>query len=266
MITKILKACDCSDPTVKEICVFIADYGASLLASGATCIRLDKNVSRIAKAYGMEAEMTVMPRHIHLTMIDERNGEIQTSITTVPNTCISFAINTELSRLSWAIADEKISFLEAVDRYNTIINNDRQNRWLVLLLVVMANASFCCLFGGDIIAMTVVGLATLAGYYTKTYLLGHKVDARLVFIICSFISSVIGATDMLFSLGSTPDIALGTSVLYLVPGIPYLNSFSDMLYRRYLSAFARFFDAVVLTICLSMGLCAGMLLMHANMF
>lgn len=266
MNAMILKIADCEKPTAKEICIFLAEYGARLLASGATCIRLDKNVSRIAAKYGMEAEMTVMPRHIHITVNDAYSGETLTSIATVPETGISFNVNTELSRLSWAIADGKVNFHDAVERYNRVISDDRQDKWLVLLLVTLANASFCRLFGGDATAMTFTGLATLVGYYMKVRLLKCKMDVRLVFIVCSFISSVIGATDMLFSLGSTPEIALSTSVLYLVPGIPFLNSFSDLLYRRYLCAFARFADAVILTCCLSIGMCIGMALMHASMF
>lgn len=256
---------DCSRPSVKDLCLFLAEYGARLLASGATCIRLDKNVARIAKRFDMEAYMTVMPRHIHITITDKSTGEILTSIQPVPETGISFNINTELSRLSWTIADGKMDFAEAIDRYNDIICGDKQNKWLVLLLVTLANASFCRLFGGDAIAMAIVGLATFVGYYMKVRLLSCKVDVRMVFMICAFLSSVIGATDMLFSIGSTPAIAISTSVLYLIPGIPFLNSFSDMLYRHYLCAFARFADAMVLTCCLSIGLCIGLSLMRANM-
>lgn len=262
----ILNTSDCERPSAKEICMFLADYSARLLDSGATCIRLDKNVNRIAERYCMEVEMTVMPRHVHMTVVDKSNGEILTSIAAVPGAGISFSINTELSRLSWAIADGKLDFAEAIERYNTIIAGDSQNKWLVLVLVTIANASFCRLFGGDFAAMCIVAIATLVGYYLKMILLSHKTDVRVVFIICSFVSSVIGATGMLFSLGTTPEVAIGTSVLYLVPGIPFLNSFSDMLYRRYLCAFARFADAMILTCCLSIGLCVGMSLMHASMF
>lgn len=158
---------DCSRPSVKDLCLFLAEYGARLLASGATCIRLDKNVARIAKRFDMEAYMTVMPRHIHITITDKSTGEILTSIQPVPETGISFNINTELSRLSWTIADGKMDFAEAIDRYNDIICGDKQNKWLVLLLVTLANASFCRLFGGDAIAMAIVGLATFVGYYMK---------------------------------------------------------------------------------------------------
>lgn len=266
MLTKLLEISNCEKANAKDVCVFLADYGARLLASGATCIRLDKNVNRIARTFGMEAEMTVMPRHIHLTVVDDCTGEILTSIATVPNCGISFAVNTELSRLSWAIADGKISFHDAVRKYVSIVTDSGLNKWLLLLLVALANASFCRLFGGDLIAMTVVMVATLVGFSLKTFMVSRKVDVRVVFILCAFVSTVIGATDNLFSLGTTPEIAIGTSVLYLVPGIPFLNSFSDLLYRRYLCAYARFADAVVLTCCLSAGLCLGMLLMHTEMF
>lgn len=266
METLTLQTCDMERVKASDLCRFLADYGANLMASGATCIRLDKNVRRIAAAYGMDAEMTVMPRHIHLTAADTNTGEVVTSISKVPGTGISFAQNTDLSRLSWEIADHKMSYAEAVKRYEGIKAGGGLNAVVLLLLVSLANASFCRLFGGDIAAMIVVGVATLAGYYIKMLLLAHKVDVRVVFMACAFVSSVIGATDMLFSIGTTPDVALGTSVLYLVPGIPFLNSFSDMLYRHYLCAFARFADALILTCSLSVGLCAGMWLMRASMF
>ncbi len=146
------------------------------------------------------------------------------------------------------------------------VEGDSQNEWSVLLLASVANASFCRLFGGDAVAMVVVFIATLAGCYLKQILLYKGWDVRAVFMACSFVSSVLGATGILFSLGGTPFIALGTSVLYLVPGIPLLNSFSDMLYRHYVCAFSRFVDAVVLTCCLSIGLCGGMVFMNVGMF
>lgn len=256
----------CATPSARDVCVFLADYGAALFASGATCIRLDKNVSRIAGAFGLTAEMTMLPRHIHLTVTDVASDEILTSIASVPESGINFTVNTELSRLSWEIADGKLDFRQAIRRYECIRKGTSQNKWLLLFLVSLANASFCRLFGGDIMAMGIVGVATFAGFYLKILLTRCKIDARVIFIICSFVSSVIGATDMLFSLGSTPEVAIATSVLYLVPGIPFLNSFSDMLYRRYLCAFARFSDAMILTCCLSIGICLGMFLMNASMF
>ena len=95
-------------------------------------------------------------------------------------------------------------------------------------------------------------------------MLEDGMDTRFVFFCCAFFSSVIGAAGYVFHWSGTPEIALGTSVLYLIPGIPYINSVSDLLDGHYISSFSRFMNALVLTACLSAGLCGGLLLMNIN--
>lgn len=254
------------DPSLKEICLFLSEYSAWLLGSGATSIRLERNVRRMAESMGCNAEMTILPRHIHMTVFLPDHSDSYTYIIATHPMAISFDINTRLSRLSWTMADEHISLTEAKTRFNHIIKTPPENKHLVLLLASFANAAFCRLFTGDWAAVGIVFLSTLVGFYLKQVLSERKMDVRIVFIICAFISSVLASTATLFSFGHTPDIAVGTSVLYLVPGIPFLNSFSDMLNGHYICAFGRFVHAVVLTCCLSLGLCGGMLLMNISMF
>lgn len=248
------------------LCRFISDYAGWLLGCGATCIRLEKNLRRIGRAYGMDVEFTITPHHVHLSLIPDDGSPAVTMIASARPVPTSFSIISDLSTLSWEIADRHINLDEACRRFRQIVNSDRQSSLAVLLLVAIANASFCRLFGGDPVAMAVVGVATLAGYWLKLLLLKQNVDLRVTFMICAFVSTVLGATDSLFSLGTTPAIAIGTSILYLVPGVPFLNSFSDMLYRYYICSFSRLMDALVLTGSLSIGLCCGMMAMGVGMF
>ena len=139
-------------------------------------------------------------------------------------------------------------------------------KWEVLILTSFANAAFCRLFGGDWFAMLIVFVSTLTGYRLKQIMLEDGRDVRLTFLCASFFSASLSAGGYIFSIGSTPELALGTSVLYLIPGVPYINSVSDMIYRHYLCAFSRFLDAAVLTACLSVGLCTGMLLLGLKWF
>ncbi len=254
------------DTTLKEICLFLSEYSAWLLGSGATSIRLEKNVRRMAESMGCHAEMTILPRHIHMTVFLPDHSDSYTYIIATHPMPISFDINTKLSRLSWSMADDHLTLEQAKERFDSIIKTRPANKYLVLFLASCANAAFCRLFTGDWAAVGVVFLSTLIGFYLKQMLTEHKIDVRLVFIICAFISSILASSATLFSFGHTPDIAVGTSVLYLVPGIPFLNSFSDMLNGHYICAFGRFLHAVVLTCCLSLGLCGGMLLMNLSMF
>lgn len=251
--------------TDKEKLEFLTEYTAWLWGCGATCIRIEKNLARMSKAFGIEANVTVMPRHVELYASAEDTGA-SVVIRPAAKCGINFTINTRLSRLSWEVADGKINYDEAVGKFREIIAAPPTDKNEVLILASLANAAFCRLFGGDFMAIVVVFIATLAGFKLKQIMLANKRDVRLAFLCCAFFSASICAGAHIFHWGATPEIALGTSVLYLIPGVPYINSVSDLIACHYLCAFSRFVDALVLTACLSIGLCAGMFLLGLEWF
>ena len=155
---------DAAAPSPEELGRFLSQYGAWLLGSGSTCIRVEKNINRMAHAFGMAAEITIMPRHLQIAVSRRGSDELATHLSAVRQTPTSFNIITRLSELSWAVADGRIDFATAKQQFNQIISSDRQNKAAVLLMVALANASFCRLFGGDAAAMAIVGIATLCGY------------------------------------------------------------------------------------------------------
>lgn len=252
--------------SVKEACLFLSEYAALLLGCAATCIRTEKNVKRIADTWGVTSEMIILPAHVQIQVWDNERRHSFRNIEHIRHTGIHFDINTQLSKLSWNIADGKTNFEEAQAIFKKISKTPPANPQTVLLLASLANASFCRLFGGDFISMLIVFAATLAGFRLKQIMLEKKADVRLTFFCCSFFSSVIGAAGYVFGWGNTPELAFGTSVLYLIPGIPYINSVSDLLDGHYVSSFARFMNAAVLTFCLSTGFCGGLLLMSLKWF
>ncbi len=249
-----------------QTCSFLADYAAYMLGCGATCIRTEKNVSRIANSLGLETDLTILPVHVQLSIKSTDGNSSYYEIRRVPQIGISFNINTQLSKLSWDLADGKISIDDAPPLLQHIIKTPPLNKYEVLLCASLANLAFCRLFGGDSASMLLVFFATLVGYKIKQDLLAKKIDVRIVFICSAFISSVIASAAYIFGWGNTPEIAIGTSVLYLIPGIPYINSVSDLLGKHYVCAFSRFVDAIILTACLSLGLCGGFFIMGLQIF
>lgn len=243
---------------------FIADYTAWLWGCGATCMRIEKNSGRIARALGYDICITIMPKHINLTLNDSATGTQATYQRQMVTCGINFDLNARLSSLSWMIADKKLSYDQAKKMFEKIITARYTTSQLTVLLTSLANASFCRLFGGDAAAMLAVFVATFAGFGLKHILLKGRLDVRLVFIICAFVSTVISTGAQLFNWGTTPDTAIATSVLYLIPGVPYINSASDLIDRHYLCSLSRLMDACVLTACLSIGMCAGLSLMGLN--
>ncbi|MCM1502987.1 MAG: threonine/serine exporter family protein [Bacteroidales bacterium] len=258
--------CRDADISVRDACIFLSEYAALLLGCGATCIRIEKNVRRMAKALGMRPVLVIMPACVQLTLWDMLHENSWVSSEPIHRKGIRFDINTKLSTLSWELADGKVSFDEARRRFADISHAKPACKWLILILASLANASFCRLFGGDAVSMSIVLLATLAGFRLRQMMLEDGIDIRLVFVVSAFVASVIGSAGYVFGIGSMPDIALGTSVLFLIPGVPYLNSMSDLLDGHYISFFSRFMDAAILTACISAGLCGGLLAMNLRWF
>ena len=248
-----------------ETSSFIAEYAAWLYGCGATCTRIKKNVERIAKKWNIHCQLLIMPGSVQLMVFDPSTNQSSVVIRKTPHTGISFYKNTHLSKLSWRIADGRLDLDEANKILKEVSAAPFTNKWLVLLLTSLANLSFCRVFGGDFVAMVIVFVATFVGFRLKQILLEDGMNVKFVFLICAFFSSVIAASGYIFGLGDKPEVALGTCVLYLIPGIPYINSISDMLTGEYLVAFSRFMDAMVLTFCLSVCLSVGILLMNLQL-
>ncbi len=249
----------------QRYCRFLARYASYMLGCGATCIRISKNIKRIAATIGMHAHLITLPHNIivHLSTADEaQNYHYSCQIAKVP---VSYYINSQLSQLSWAMSDGEIDFYEAEARMERIVNHKRMNPWTVMILASLANAAFCRLFGGDPMAMAIVFLATAAGFSLKLVLLRHDWDEKGVWLVCATVSAMIAAfLGFRGTLTDTPDIALTTSVLYLIPGIPYINSVSDIFDGHYLTGISRFINATILTSCIAVGLMLGFLWLNQS--
>ena len=147
------------------------------------------------------------------------------------------------------------------DYYHEVMNEPRISRWVVLVLVSLANAAFCRLFGGDGIAMMLVCAATCVGFWVRQEMMNRHVNHMVVFVVSAFIASFIASAGTYFGWGKTPDIALASSVLYLIPGVPLINSIIDILGGHVLIGMSRAVNAAILIICIALGLSVTLLIL-----
>lgn len=251
----------------KDIAHFLSQYAAVMLASGGTSARCEKTIHRIAAAYGVAAEIIILPHTVTVTVWNESHSHAFSVGEKLPGTGLNFYIISRLSHLSWDIRDLRLTLEKAKAEMQEILTKPRLNAWLVTLQTGLANASFCRLFDGDWKAMLIVFIATVEGFWIKNALHREwKWDMRLAVLCAACCSAVIASAGFIFHCTSTPDIALGTSVLYLVPGIPYINSVSDLIHGHLLCCISRFIEASVLTACLGIGLSVGIILMNIQYF
>lgn len=251
---------------LKEIAKFFSAYAGTLLSSGATTMRIERKLRQMAEAWQVKAEFTILPTNVILNIWDASGEHSYSCISPLVHGALSFDMITRLSRLSDDVFTQSLEPAEAVRRFEAVKAVPRFSAFAVLVLASAANASFCRLFGGDWPAIAIVFIATFCGFFVKQRLSGWKVDYRAVTIISGLTAAVISSAGYVFSgISATPDIALGTSVLYLVPGVPFCNFVNDLLYGHYVCALSRFIHAMMITVCLSIGLVLALLLLNIRM-
>ena len=243
---------------LKHICRFIEGYATAMLSAGATTSRIEHCVERISRRYGVISDLSLLPSRIMLTVWDTNHSHNYSLVGHTHKNGINLQTVTSLSRLSFL----DIPLETACEQLKTIISTPRMNKWTVILLTALANLSFCRLFDGDWYAMGVVFAATVIGNVYKNYMVEKHWDIRFTTIVAAYISAIVGSSCFIFGFGSTPQTALGTSVLWLVPGIRFINAICDMTNGHYVVSQSRMTDAVITTICLSSGLCLALLTLN----
>ena len=249
---------------LKDTAIFLAEYAATMMAVGAQTSRIQLNTVRMARSFGYHINLLIFPKTLSITLLDTDHNRSYTYIKKTPAMALNFKANMKLSALSWRAFDQKLPLKELWRIFKMIVKEKRESRWVVLLLAALANACFCRLFDGNITSMAIVFMATLAGFLVRQELTRRGVNHLAVFALCAFVSTMIGVTDYLYFHGGTEDISLGTSMLYLVPGVPLINGVMDIIDGHALDGIARLTNACLLIICIAVGLSATVVIFDVD--
>lgn len=241
-----------------EILDFVSEYATYMLGSGVHTSRVVRCSQRIGVSQGVDVQFSTVQKSTILSVRDEESREVITRVVPIPALPISFQRNADLGALSWDALDENISLAEIQRRYRTLIAKAPIKPFLVLVTVGFANASFCRLFGGDWMAMGIVFVSTLVGFAAKLRMQAQGLNHFLIFIITAFIASLCASVSLFFDCSS--ETALATSVLFLVPGVPMINGVIDIVEGHILIGYSRLVNALLLIICIAIGLSTTLLI------
>ena len=249
------KEAEAARPQIQELTNFLSEYTAKMLSIGTYTARIERCVRRIASAYGYEASLMIFVRHFIISVMDPADNSIRrTYVKTGAAARISFDLISELSALSWEIYDEKIPLARARASFAEILASQKKSFAKTLVLLSVANAAFCELFGGDGGAMALVFAATAFGICARYLLSKLKINLKIQYIAVSFVVSFIVSLGARYGLSATPDVAVGSSILFLIPGVWLINSVFDILNENMLVGISRGLNTGLLIICIAIGL------------
>ncbi len=230
----------------------------SLLEYGAESILVEQSASRLAKALGVSSvEISMIPSAIVLTTLHENH--CVTTTRRVHRKGINMSIVSYIQKIIMEVENKKLDenfITHALNRTNPI----RYNKWLVVFMVGLACMSFAYLQNGDLNTLVVTFFASSIAMAIKNEIDKRKFIHSLSFAVGAFFATMIASISLYIS--KTPNIALASSVLFLFPGFPFLNSMLDSL-KGYLGmGWGRWLFASLLTLSTTIGIILATALLH----
>lgn len=213
-----------------ELGKILLQAGIALLKAGAGSKRILTNLNRFAEAFGYEANIDLSTRSISLTLHSGSKENIFSgtrSMVSQPGS--DFRVIAAVSRLSWDVKENKSTLDYTYSELNKALRPDNYHRVAILFLVGLAGASFCYTFGGNFIEMGITFLATVTGLFLKQEMVKRKFNSYLTTYCSAVIAALVIGIGWKSGMNSTFDHAFATCTLFLIPGVPLINSFIDLM-------------------------------------
>lgn len=242
---------DLHDDSLKAVGTFLSAYATHMMGCGVHTSRVVRCTQRIGESYGYTVVTMMVQKGVLIKLYDPKSNALFAIEGAIPPLPISFEHNARLSALSWETVDKHLPLEEVRERYGQILATPRTHPLFVLILVGLANASFCRLFGGDLPAMGIVFWATVVGFICKQKLIQEHINHYIAFMVSAFVASLCTSISLIFNTDS--EIALTTSVLYLVPGVPLINGVIDIVEGYIQTGVSRLVEAFLLIGCIGWG-------------
>ncbi|MGB5417320.1 threonine/serine ThrE exporter family protein [Algibacter sp.] len=242
----------------------LLEISSLLMVSGANTIRINLSVNRFAEALNFKTSCFISHKSIIMTLYQEDSTLSCTRVKNIPAHAINFSVISDISRASWSAVTENWTLEQISDEIEKIRNVKRYSKLTVLIAVSLAGAGFCNIFKGDYLNMLVAFISTFIGLLV--FQLTHKVNYNVYMRIFlgSLIASLCAGLGIVYNIGAHPETALATSVLYLVPGVALINSFTDLLNNNIINGLVRITTGLMIVLAITLGLFITMLIYQLN--
>ena len=242
----------------------LLEMGALLMSSGASTNRIRLTLERTARGLGYGIELLITHRALMLTIKEKNLEHFFSRLKRTSPHGVNFRIVSGISHLSWNVMEENWTVVQINDELQRLKSLPHYPRLVILALVGMAGAAFCRIFGGGYIEMSVAFLATVTGLFVRQEAMRLKFNPYLCVYFAAFIASLIAGIAEHLKIGADPDKAFATSVLFLVPGIPLINSVTDLMEGNIQNGIVRAVNGLMVAFSIAMGLFSVKMIFFLN--
>ena len=240
----------------------LLEIGAMLMSSGASTNRTRITLERTAKGLGYGIELLITQRALMLTIIEKNQPHFFSRLKRISPHGVNFRIVSGISHLSWNVMEQNWTVSQISEELQRLKSLPHYPRLVILGLVGMAGAALCNIFGGGYIEMIVAFVATVTGLFIRQEAMKKKFNPYLCVFFAAFAASFIAGLAEHFQIGLQPDKAVATSVLFLVPGVPLINSVTDLMDGNIQNGMVRAMNGLMIAFSIAMGLLAVKMILN----
>ncbi len=252
-------------PLEREILADIVDLalwaGQLLMQNGAESQRVEETVRILGTGLGCDWG-DVFVSHNAIVVSHGSGGEFRTKMRRLTSGGVNMELVTAISHLTHRVEEGKFDRFKVRAELERISSKPRlYNRWLTIVTVGLACAAFSQLFGGDWPVFGVTLVSTSAAMFVRQELDKRHFNALLVVIVAAFIAGGMVGLLSLLQLSPQPEKALTASVLFLVPGVTFINAIEDLIKGYTVVGLGRGAIGTLIIFAIALGLILAMWLM-----
>lgn len=244
----------------------VLEVSTLLLESGAHCERINRNIHRIALNSGYDVDMLLSFTAVSISVTNQQTRESITGNKRVNHHGVHYGILAKASTYTWQVADRIITLNEFRNLLPQLKATPRYPLWLIRLFIGIACGALCFLAGGNWIDASIVLVASSCGLIVRQELVKRQFNLMISIVCSAFVTTTIAGMDTLYDLGKSPQAAIATAVLFLIPGVPLINSIIDFLEGYIPTGLARGMLGAFILLCIAVGMSLSLALIGINNF
>lgn len=227
--------------------------GEILLHNGAEIFRVQETMEHIANAYQISnLHIYAISNGIFVT-IRENNYERCTEIKHIPLSIVHLGRITAVNQLSREITKGTYTLDEAMTKLQEIAELPPASYALQTLAASVGSACFCYIFGGTVYDSLVASVAGICLYLFFLIKSIQNMSKVLKNILGSALVSLVALILYSIGFGNNIDKIIIGAIIPLVPGVAITTSIRDYFNGDYLSGTIHITDAVLIALCIAIG-------------
>lgn len=241
-----------SDSELLDVVDLALMTGQMMMQFGAETERIQITIQRVGKAFGCDIENLLVTHNA--IMITVTHGErYHTKIRYVVRQGVNFSILARVNTLAYeafTCGASRAVFREKLTEAGKIPH--LYNRWVVVVMVGLACGAFSQLFGGDTATFFHAWLGAAVGMFVRQEMTRNHYNINLVIGVSAFWATLFAGVSVYFE--HDPKTALAACVLFLIPGVPLINSAQDLIKGYIPIGITRSAMGILITLSIAIGM------------